>query len=63
MSQCQHECAAVLKLFAKLVEGHALVTNVFAKLVEGHAPLVNYVINYHDCTKKYYLADGIYLRC
>jgi hypothetical protein len=33
---------------------------LFSRLIKGEAPPCNYKINVHHCTKKYYLADGIY---
>ena len=35
-------------------------SHIFSKLAQGHAPAVNYSINGHDYTMRYYLADDIY---
>jgi hypothetical protein len=35
-------------------------SSVFTELAQGRAPLVNYSINGHDYTMRYYLVDGIY---
>ncbi|XP_030924673.1 uncharacterized protein LOC115951648 [Quercus lobata] len=35
---------------------------IFSKLEEGRAPAVNYSINGHEYTMRYYLTDGIYLK-
>ena len=33
---------------------------IFSELEQGRAPAVNYSINGHEYTMRYYLADGIY---
>ena len=35
-------------------------SHVFSELAQRCAPAVNYSINGHDYTMRYYLADGIY---
>ena len=35
-------------------------SHVFSKFVQGPAPAVNYSINGHNYTMRYYLVDGIY---
>ena len=35
---------------------------IFSKLEQGRAPAVNYSINDHEYTMRYYLADAIYLK-
>jgi hypothetical protein len=35
-------------------------SSIFTELAQGRAPPVNYSINSHDYTMRYYLADGIY---
>ena len=35
---------------------------LFTKLARERAPQVNYSINGHDYTMKYYIANGIYLK-
>ena len=37
-------------------------SHVFNEFAEGRAPAVDYSINGHDYTMRYYLADGIYLK-
>ena len=35
-------------------------SHIYSKLAQGRAPTINYLINGHDYTLKYYLVDGIY---
>ena len=35
---------------------------IFSELEKGRVPAVNYLINGHEYTMEYYLADGIYLK-
>ena len=37
-------------------------SHVFNELAEGRAPAVDYSINGHNYTMRYYLVDGIYLK-
>ena len=35
-------------------------SHIYSELAQGRAPTINYLINGHDYTLKYYLVDGIY---